>query len=140
MMLQYWTKSKALFYRKIKKELEIHEGESEEAVIESGDEEKGEVVDRDRYFKLPEGLSSYQTSFLQDPDATLRHLLTAMSEKQGYKEETREASRVCEFQEKPSKSSQKGHKGHLRTNPSHVGSTSEFKKQKKKSTHKSISN
>ena len=140
LMDQYWGKSKAVYYRRIKRELEMVEESSE--LSGQKRQQSCQSVEVGGKFKLPDGLRSNQNSFLNDPDATLRHLLTTLTSKEKYKEQTREASQVNEFVQKPviSKTSNKSHT-HARTNPSHIGSTSSFKKgSKRRSTQKSVSN
>lgn len=84
LMLGYWVRSKGIYYRKIKRELEM--GDESEDSRGIGVSLGGSSRDFNGRFKLPDALCSYQTTFLQDPDATLKHILTAMTGKQGYKE------------------------------------------------------
>ena len=79
----YWAKTKAIYYRKVKRELELCE-ESSELSGAKGESGSGDIVAGK--FELPDALCSYQTTFLNDPDATLRHILTAMT---GKEKETR---------------------------------------------------
>ena len=66
----YWAKTKAIYYRKVKRELELCE-ESSEVSGAKGESGSGDIV---------------AGKFLNDPDATLRHILTAMT---GKEKETR---------------------------------------------------
>ena len=79
----YWARTKAIYYRKVKRDLELCE-ESSEVSGAKGESASGDIVAGK--FELPDALRSYQTTFLNDPDATLRHILTAMT---GKEKETR---------------------------------------------------
>ena len=96
-MIGYWNKTKTVYYRRIKCELNLEKDQSvftHSNIEATVGRESADGVD----FELPSQLASFETTFLHDPDATLRHLLTSLACKQSYKEETREASRIGEFQ------------------------------------------
>ena len=77
-MNMYWSKSKTLYYRKIKRQLEMGEESSQGSKDKISSQESKEIGGQ---FKLPDALCSYQVTFLHDPDATLRNILTTMTNK-----------------------------------------------------------
>ena len=74
----YWGKSKTLYYRKIKRQLEMGQESSQVSRDKISSQQSKEIGVK---FKLPDALCSYQVTFLHDPDATLRNILTTMTNK-----------------------------------------------------------
>lgn len=96
LMGHYWHKSKTLYYRKIKRELQLTPGTTDQNIadhqVETSEDKTSEIKTP---FQLP---SQLLLPDVNDPDATLRKLIHALKDDKlarETKEETREASKVA---------------------------------------------